>query len=114
MSIAAAAWGILIATAEMIGLASPRTTKVRRISPIWLFVCELISLALFAAALGMTAGSFFGTSSQVLVGVWPNEQWVTIPQAHWLYGAFIMQIVGTLLAFMFMVIGCVDWCRKAR
>jgi hypothetical protein len=50
--------------------------RVKRLSPSWMFACELVSVGLFAAALGMTVGSFWGTSPQVLVAVWLNEQCV--------------------------------------
>jgi hypothetical protein len=74
MSYVAAVLGIVIATAEMTGLASPHDTRVKRLSPSWMFAWELVSVGLFAAALGLTIESFWGTSSQVLVAVWPNEQ----------------------------------------
>jgi hypothetical protein len=44
-----------------------------------MFPCELVSVGLFAAALGLTIESSWGTSSQVVVAVWPNEQYVNIP-----------------------------------
>lgn len=114
MSYAAAAWEIVVSTAEMIGLSSRDETGAKQLHPVWMFLCELVSISLFAAALGMTLGSYFGTPSQVLVGVWPNEYYVNSPLEPWRLGSFVMEAIGMGLALLFMVIGCVEWCRKAR
>jgi hypothetical protein len=114
MSYAAAVWGIVIATAEMTGLASPHDTRVKRLSPSWMFACELLSVGLFAAALGLTIESFWGTSSQVLVAVWPDEQYVNIPLDPWRMGSLGLEAIGGILALLFVVIACVEECRKTR
>jgi hypothetical protein len=61
----------------------------------------------------MTLGSYFGTPSQVLVGVLPNEYYVNSPLEPWRLGSFVMEAIGMGLTLLFMVIGCIEWCRKA-
>jgi hypothetical protein len=104
----------VIATAEMTGLASPHDTRVKRLSPSWMFPCELVSVGLFATALGLTIESFWGTSSQVIVAVWPNEQYMNIPLDSWRMSSLGLEAVGGLLALLFAVIACVEQCHKAR
>jgi hypothetical protein len=58
MSYAAAAWGIMISTAEIIGLSSRHETRIRRLCPVWMFMGEFILISLFAATVGMTIGSY--------------------------------------------------------
>jgi hypothetical protein len=112
MPYAAAVWGIVIATAEMTGLASPHDTRVKRLSPSWMVACEPVSAGLFAAALGMTIESFRGISSQIIVAVWPNEQYVNIPLNPWRMGSLGLEVVGGIVALLFVVISCIEECHK--
>jgi hypothetical protein len=112
MSYAADVWGIVIATAEMTGLASPHDTRVKRLSPSWMVACELVSAGLFAAALGMNIESFWGTSSQIIVAVWPNEQYVNIPLDPWRMGSLGLEVIGGIVALLFVVIVCIEKCHK--
>jgi hypothetical protein len=74
----------MISAAELIGLSSRPETGVKRPCLVWMFLRELVSISLFAAVLGIT------------------------------FGSFVLEAIGMRLALLFMVIGCVERCRKAR
>ena len=50
----------------------------------------------------------------MLVAVWPNEQYVNIPLDPWRMGSLVLEAVGGVFALLFMVIACIEACRKTR
>lgn len=108
-----AAWTLALAAVEITTLASP-ANRIKRVSPLWISCLEIISIALFAAAIGTSIGEDLGQPNEVVTGEFPNQTFVFKQNVPLVLGQFVLQCIELGLAFVFMLVGCIECCRKGR